>query len=362
MIYFRADANMEIAAGHIMRCLSIAEAIIALGGQAEFITSDNYAKEMLINRGFHPVILDSDWRNMDSETDNLCKIIKKRNIKLLVVDSYQVTNLYLSRLSQCTKVVYIDDMQTNIYPVHGIISYGHTEACGIYQKLYGKTYRNMLILEGKKYIPLRYEFQRLGRRHVNQDIKHIMITTGGSDNYGLTKSLAVKVTEFFKNNNDNRAYCKEALNIHIIVGRFFPKDQLDSLEAAKKNYPFILYTNIEKISKVMLGCDICLSAGGTTLLELCACGTPTICFSIADNQVSGCREKDKDGLMLYAGDIRNGRESFIKNIEEKLHILKQENVRKTLSSRMQDAVDGLGAVRLAERLIKEEKDCYDSSF
>ena len=50
--------------------------------------------------------------------------------------------------------------------------------------------------------------------------------------------------------------------------------------------------------------DLAISAGGTTLYELCAVGTPTICYSMADNQLDNVRQFEKDGLMYYAGDAR----------------------------------------------------------
>ncbi|MCR5796546.1 MAG: hypothetical protein K6G63_01315 [Eubacterium sp.] len=35
----------------------------------------------------------------------------------------------------------------------------------------------------------------------------------------------------------------------------------------------------------MQKCDIAISAAGSTLYELCACGVPTITYTTADNQI-----------------------------------------------------------------------------
>ena len=50
--------------------------------------------------------------------------------------------------------------------------------------------------------------------------------------------------------------------------------------------------------------DVAISAGGTTLYELCACGTPTISYSFADNQLNNVKQFDEDGIIPYAGDVR----------------------------------------------------------
>lgn len=54
----------------------------------------------------------------------------------------------------------------------------------------------------------------------------------------------------------------------------------------------------------MHSCELAVSASGTTLLELCACGIPTICFSFADNQMAFAASMDNYGAMCYVGDAR----------------------------------------------------------
>lgn len=50
--------------------------------------------------------------------------------------------------------------------------------------------------------------------------------------------------------------------------------------------------------------DFAISAGGTTLYELCACKVPAVCFSFADNQAGFTKEMGKQGIMCDAGDAR----------------------------------------------------------
>lgn len=100
----------------------------------------------------------------------------------------------------------------------------------------------------------------------------------------------------------------------------------------------------------MLCCESAVSAGGTTLFELCASGIPTVCFSFADNQQGFAQEMGIRNIMLYAGDARENR-----NIERRLcrQLIKFVNdgfMRRQYSDRMMSIVDGHGCERIADFL------------
>ena len=61
-------------------------------------------------------------------------------------------------------------------------------------------------------------------------------------------------------------------------------------------------------------CDIAVSAAGNTLYELCAVGTPTIFFTYSYNQKYDYIGFTENDIMLYAGNIDDGKERIIKNI------------------------------------------------
>ena len=53
MFYIRADGNAAIGIGHIMRCLSIAEAVKETGAEEPvFLLADNICYNMVADRGF----------------------------------------------------------------------------------------------------------------------------------------------------------------------------------------------------------------------------------------------------------------------------------------------------------------------
>lgn len=116
-IYIRTDMNEVVATGHVMRCLSIADAAKEMGKDTMFIVADEKPIEMLKQRGYEAIVLHTLWNNMDRELEVLLPLIKERGINKLLVDSYQVTDSYLQRLEEVTEVFYLDDLDAFEYPV-----------------------------------------------------------------------------------------------------------------------------------------------------------------------------------------------------------------------------------------------------
>ena len=52
MLYIRADMNNRVATGHMMRCLSIADAASSLGEEVTFLLADNQALGLIKERGY----------------------------------------------------------------------------------------------------------------------------------------------------------------------------------------------------------------------------------------------------------------------------------------------------------------------
>jgi spore coat polysaccharide biosynthesis predicted glycosyltransferase SpsG len=102
----------------------------------------------------------------------------------------------------------------------------------------------------------------------------------------------------------------------------------------------------------MRQCDVAISAGGTTLAELAACGVPTVCFSIADNQLNGVNAYGEKGVLAYVGDVRDGKEQLLIAIKKHLDkLLDDKQLRMKYSENGKNTIDGRGAMRIAELFI-----------
>ena len=67
MLLIRTDANKQIGSGHLMRCLTIAEAADSAGIDTVFLTADEEAEKVLQERGRKYHILHTDFADMEEE-------------------------------------------------------------------------------------------------------------------------------------------------------------------------------------------------------------------------------------------------------------------------------------------------------
>lgn len=335
MIAIRVDMNNQIATGHLMRCLSIAEALRFHNEEVMFIVADEQPIEFLSQRNFRYIVLNTQWNNMESEVKELTKIIIDKNIDKLLIDSYQVTYKYLNEISNITKTIYIDDLGKFEYPVNTVICYAN------YWKKLGYDLNNTKTkyFLGTKYVPLRKEFWNIKNKHISDDVENVLIMTGGSDPYNIVGLMLCGI--------DRSKYKK----IDVICGRY--NSNYNDLVAGYRNESNVsIHRNVSNMEDYMMNADIAISAGGTTLYELCACGIPTISYTFVDNQIDNAKQFDEDGLIRYAGDVRDG--DIVKSINSILNKMKDDyKLRKDMSHRMQLCVDGRGTMRVADIMCEK---------
>ena len=127
-------------------------------------------------------------------------------------------------------------------------------------------------------------------------------------------------------------------------------------ELAAENPKIILHKNIPDMWRYMQQCEAAVSAGGTTLLELCACGIPTVCFAFADNQLEFAEEMAEHNLLIYAGDVREKDDAPHVICENLVCYTKDAGKRALSFERMRRLVDGKGAERIAAFLQQYKRD------
>lgn len=336
MVYIRVDMNEQIATGHMMRCLSIADALRDLGEQVTFILADEQAINLLKQRGYDAIVLHTQWNDMDGELQGLSQMIQNEQIEKLLIDSYLVTPQYLAKLSESVKTVYIDDMNLFDYPVDAIICYAN-----YWKKFnYPIEQAEKHYYVGTKYVPLKSVFWNCGKKVIAEQPEKLLVLTGGSDPYHVSE-LILNCIDLYK-----------FRNIDVICG-MYNTDYRRLVKHYKKYVNIRFHQAVNNIEAYMQNADIAISAGGTTLYELCACGTPTISYSFADNQWYNVRQFEEDGVIDYAGDARV--DDIVGNIMFYLEKYRADfQLRKSRSERMQKMVDGKGATRIAKILIYEE--------
>lgn len=348
----RTDANEEIGMGHLMRCMAIACQLKKLGKRVIFLLSEKAAEAYVRKSGFFCLHLSHSYREKEAELPELTGILLENRITCLLVDSYEITFFYMQELKKVCRTVYLDDLGHFEYPVHLFIHYTYgmermaaagnpeqpwktTEETedGRHKKGYEKH------MFGIRFVPLREEFSGPGVT-IKDTVENIYITTGGTDPYHMIVSI-LEGLSFLRN-----------IRKHVVVGRFY--QDLEILRKTKDADPSVrIYQDIPDVCRIMKSCDLAVSAGGTTLMELCACGVPSIAFVMAENQTCGVKAFAKEGIIDYAGDVRKNPFAVTEKIRKEIVKLKDDFIlRKTYGEKGKAVIDGKGAERIAKGIAE----------
>lgn len=336
MILFRADGNPDIGTGHIMRCLSLADALREQDQEITFITAEPYFQRLVETRGYPCTVLGTAYDRMEEELSIFLPIIERERPELVILDSYFVTPQYMEAIRNISRLLYIDDLNAFDYPADAVVNYN----------IYGPELpypQNKTYFLGPQYAPLRKEFQGLSQRNTKDRVENVLVSTGGTDPY----HVALHCAEYLR-----KHLPRENMIFHLVLGAM--NQDAAELERIAEELPFIrLHRQITNMCSLMLQCDAAISAAGTTLYELCACGLPTVTYILADNQIQGAQMFQKAGLMPCADDIREDA-CFLEHLFELLNSLADDFAqRQRIAKQMQGAVDGRGAARLAEAILKQ---------
>lgn len=340
MVGFRVDANQYIATGHVMRCLTIADAITSLGGEVVFFVADADTENFVLSRNYKCEVLNSDWKNPHEELDRLVSRMKELDVKTIVCDSYSFDLNYYSTLREKAanaKIVAIDDLYADTYPVDILINYNAYARTFGYEKTYDE---KVNLLLGPLYAPLRSQFSKVYNKE-KYGQKQVLVASGGTDPYGVCLAIAKEVITR-----------KELADVdfNFIIGASVDDKEITRLAFVSHN--MFLHKNVTEMASLMAGCDVAISAGGVMLTELCAMKVPTIEYVMADNQQSNSDYFSGQGLMIYGGDVREGVSDVAKHIVDELTDLISDDLRlKNMKDRLNGICDGLGATRIAKEIL-----------
>ncbi len=403
-IAIRADGGPAVGMGHIMRCLAIAEQLKNLGCRIYFLGRYKQGLDKVKAMGFEAfeiVIKAGEAQSHTCEIENTethngfnygnmeeleadihatCTIIEQQGCDLILIDKYNLSSDYFDKIKALgIKLAFIDDL--NLFDCSAdIIINGNINAKLLgYKQHFG---RQKLLL-GTEYTPLRIEFrdvperkirklsgwqymsQGLNPREMSVQADRLKVETNGSigysqpeENYGKSKLPEIMITTGGADPYNCTGKLLELLLVDdktsgfrynvIVNSGFVYKDQIEKI--ANNNSNIVLYIDYKYLSEVMLRSDLAISSGGSTLYELCCCGTPTMAFIMADNQQGIVNMLSSEGYIQelgWHGEI----EKY--NVMQRVYdLIMDYELRKLYSQRMQGLIDGRGASRIASEIVR----------
>ncbi|MFB9985613.1 UDP-2,4-diacetamido-2,4,6-trideoxy-beta-L-altropyranose hydrolase [Mesorhizobium kowhaii] len=356
-IAFRTDASIEIGTGHVMRCLTLADALRERGAECQFICRlhNGHLMDLIAERGYmavalpkppkeaikactvppHAYWLGTDWARDAQET---CQAIAA--VDCLIVDHYGLDRRWEEELrSACRLLMIIDDLADRPHNCNLLLdqSLGRTE-----QDYNGLLSAHAITLLGPDYALLRPEFAELRveslARRLQPKLEHVLVTMGGVDRENVTGLVL-----------DALDLCTSPTNLRftVVMGPHAPWLPQVRARALRMQRPTQVLTGVRDMARLMVGSDLAIGAAGSTTWERCSLGLPTIQIALADNQKEMAAVLAKRGAVIGTAS----KEDLSADLPNLLSILGTDQLKSLVSSSALVCAGG-GAATVADHLLR----------
>ncbi|MFC2144242.1 UDP-2,4-diacetamido-2,4,6-trideoxy-beta-L-altropyranose hydrolase [Acidobacteriota bacterium] len=338
-LVLRADGGPTIGAGHVMRCLALAEAWHDAGGSAVLVHREipSLLAERFTREGVECIRGRSD-RGSPEDASDLARVAAKLGATV-VLDGYAFGPAYQRELHHNVRTLLVvdDHGQASEYHADFILD----QNLGAAADAYLRRPADCRLLLGPSFALLRRDFRQLDRGNpkVRRTAKNILVSFGGSDRGGETS----KVLRALKSMDGLD------LVVRVAVSAGDPnRRELDRI--AGRVHWIRLEHAVENMTDLMTWADIAVTAGGSICWELAFMGIPALLIAIADNQEPIARRLDREGAAINLGrsdqidraDVSTALASMIGD----------STLRRAMSRRGRALVDGGGAARVVRALAR----------
>ena len=340
-VCFRVDAGPGIGAGHLMRCLALADELAARGARTAFICRAVWADEAdaVVARKHSLFRLPAGPVADDAQQTLDTLSARALEPDWIVVDHYRLSREWERCLAPRTRrMLVIDDLADRAHDADLLLDPTYGETGARYRALVPSSCR---CLCGSSYALLRPQFrqQRQAPEHrlppVEQLTVHAFFGSFDADNH----------TERF-----SRLLLQGVggVRVRAAVGLAYAySEQLQQL-VFEFGQRFSWAAGVEDMAAHMAGCDVALGAPGGASWERACVGLPAAYLAVTANQIAIVERLRDRGLCAYFGAADSIDDSaFVDNMRCFLADAPALHAMRTLGM---NAVDGRGAQRVAEIL------------
>lgn len=296
LIVFRTDASLEIGTGHVMRCLTLADALREGGARTLFITRENrgHLVGQIVDGGHEVRVLPqssklrttasdipahAQWLGVEwgEDAQQTRQLLADERPAWLVVDHYAIERRWEQALrSTCERLLVMDDLADRPHDCDLLLDPTLGRTRGDYAEHLAADVRTLL---GPKYALLRPQFaayrnESLARRK-EPELRHILIAMGGVDKDNATGRVldAIQASDL-----------PSQLKLTVVMGPQAP--WLSSIQdrASRMRVSTDVRVGVTDMARLMVHSDLAIGAAGGTSWERCCMGLPTLILSLAENQ------------------------------------------------------------------------------
>ena len=357
VVAFRVDASINIGTGHVMRCLTLADALAADGAECHFLCREHLGNliEAIRARGYpihtlpaqpatapttqeearplaHAAWLGASWQD-DARQSR--EALERLAPDWLVVDHYGLDTRWEQRvLLQDGRLLVIDDLADREHCADLLLDQNLGRQADDYD---GLVPDHCMRLIGPRYALLRPEFARLRdaslARRATPRLERLLITMGGVDKDNATAQVLEALTACVLPGD-----CR----ISVVMGGNAPWLAQVKAQAAAMPWSTEVVVNVIDMAERMTEADLAIGAAGSTSWERCCLGLPTLMVVLADNQriianalqAMGAAERIEDSAALRLA------------LPEALRALLAPTSLANISQAAAEVTDGQGLTRL----------------
>jgi UDP-2,4-diacetamido-2,4,6-trideoxy-beta-L-altropyranose hydrolase len=273
----RADASSSIGVGHVMRSLSLGEALIDEGFGVELVSCElaPSLQSLATSCGIEVVELTCAPRSSED-----AQFVLDRKADIVVVDGYEFSREFFAalELSDTFFAVIDDNAETNALSPNAVINQNPHAAASMYAHMKG----NPKLLLGLQYAMVRKEVREVAALHLPTREGEVFVAMGGADFLGLTAPIV-------------EALAETGLQIRVAVGH--ANTQREHVQKLADQHGHVTLIEQQDYVSSLASAHVAVLAAGSSLWEACAVGTPSIGLVVADNQVASANAAAKLGFM-----------------------------------------------------------------
>jgi UDP-2,4-diacetamido-2,4,6-trideoxy-beta-L-altropyranose hydrolase len=336
---FRVDASTEIATGHVMRCLGLADELRCAGVSSVFVSRpldvDLFAEVRC--RGHAVLALTPSAADATADADETRRTLAEARLvpDWMVVDHYALDEVW-ERSVGAQRLLAIDDTVGRKHDSDVLVNPNWIADWKTrYAPLVPERTR---MLVGLEYALIRREFVEARDSGVARRtrVRRVVVCYGGVD-LARQSELALGAL---------RAFANPGLQVDLVIGSANPER-----ERLQRIAGHGVSVHVQPpVAEIFARADLALCAGGGTLLELACLGVPALVTTVADNQVELTENLAREAVITWLGHAGEIAETDLVRALKHACAHPEELTRQAV--RASAIVDGRGIERVVRAMLE----------
>lgn len=326
-ILIHADAGTLEGWGHLRESLAVARALRDRGGRCVLILPEGIsaAHEEARADGFEVIAIPPLGWQQGQSPEQILGIFNSDPRAALVSDLVKVSPAYGSAIAESThRWATITELpEDELAPI------------------------NFNISKSPEYVPLNAAYRQAAAHVIQDGIRQVLVCFGGSD----PRNVTGRTLDWIRGTIE-KGRLPGFARVIVVLGPLFADDE--SVRAKAADYPVEVDLRRSltptELAHAASESDIAITTSGGTMYEFCALGVPCVVVPILPKHIVNAKVLEERQVVLLT---RQYDQVTAKEMAMAIEHISPRQMRANLSQAAQREIDGMGASRIADRLVKE---------